>query len=203
MSQFDASAREWDNNPVHWERSEAIAHMMKEIIPFHPGMKAMEFGAGTGILSFLLQDQLSEVMMMDNSGEMVKVMWEKVEKAGLQHLKPVFFDLEADNFSEGSFDLIFTQMAMHHVGDIGKMISKFHQLLQPGGWLAIADLYTEDGTFHSPGFAGHKGFDPEKMEQILSASGFKQIDIRPCYSVKKMIGEQLKDFPVFLLTASK
>jgi 2-polyprenyl-3-methyl-5-hydroxy-6-metoxy-1,4-benzoquinol methylase len=203
MSQFDASAREWDNNPVHWERSDAIALLMKEIIPIHPGMKAMEFGAGTGILSFLLQDQLSEIMMMDSSGEMVKVMQEKVEKTGLFQLKPLFFDLEAEDYSGDSFDLIFTQMAMHHVGDIGEMVAKFHQLLNRGGWLAIADLYAEDGTFHSPGFTGHMGFEPEKLVQILSSSGFEQISIRPCYTVKKMIGEQLKDFPVFLLTALK
>lgn len=203
MSQFDASARDWDSKPEHWERSEAIARMMKEIISFRKGMKALEFGAGTGILSFLLQDHLSEIMMMDSSGEMVKVMQEKVEKTGLHYLKPLFFDLEAEDYSGDYFDLIFTQMAMHHVGDIDGVLSRFYQLLNPGGWLAIADLYQEDGTFHSEGFTGHKGFDPEKLEGMLSAAGFSSIGTRYCYTVKKMIGENLREFPVFLLIGQK
>ncbi len=203
MSQFDASAREWDNNPIHWERSEAIANAMINALPLHQGMVALEFGAGTGILGFLLEERFSEIVLMDSSGEMVKVMQEKAEKAGLKHLKPLFFDLEKENFTGQTFDCIFTQMAMHHVGDIELMVTKFYQLLNPGGWLAIADLYAEDGTFHSEGFTGHKGFEPEKLERMLSEAGFSALQTRDCYTVKKMIAENLKEFPVFLMVGQK
>ena len=63
-------------------------------------------------------------------------------------------------YGEGSFDLIYTLMVLHHVGDVETIIRKFRGLLNPGGYLAIADLYSEDGSFHGEGFSGHMGFDP-------------------------------------------
>jgi tRNA (cmo5U34)-methyltransferase len=203
MSQFDASAREWDNNPGHWERSEAIAKAFIEMVPLKPSMKALEFGAGTGILSFLLESHFSEITLMDSSLEMVKVMHEKVTGTGLKHLKPVFWDLEAADFKDHPFDCIFTQMAMHHVGNIEKVVNRFYQLLSPGGWLAIADLYREDGSFHSDGFTGHPGFETGILEMILSNAGFTEKRTMNCYSMKKMIGENLREFPVFLMVGRK
>jgi tRNA (cmo5U34)-methyltransferase len=203
MSHFDASAREWDNNPGHWERSEAIAKAIIETVPLRPEMKALEFGAGTGILSFLLEGKFSEIVLMDSSGEMVKVMHEKVARTGLKHLKPLFFDLETTDFSGHFFDCIFTQMAMHHVGDIEKVVSRFYHSLNPGGWLAIADLYREDGSFHSEGFTGHNGFDTEQMQNTFEKAGFIHVTTRPCFVVRKMINTSLQEFPVFLMAAKK
>ena len=203
MSQFDASAREWDNNPMHWERSQAIADMLQKIVPFRQGMSALEFGAGTGILSFLLEKQYSEIVLMDSSSEMVNVMKEKVNKTGLNHLKPLFFDLEKDDYPGSTFDMIYTQMAMHHVADIQGVITRFNRLLYPGGWLAIADLYKEDGSFHGEGFTGHHGFDTKALENMRGNAGFHSVTTRNCFMVKKMINATQREFPVFLMTAIK
>jgi len=156
-SEFDLKAQQWDNNPVHWDRSVAVADHIRELIPLKKEMVALEFGAGTGIASFLLKDYLKEITMMDSSTEMVKVMNEKIKKTGVKNLKALNFNLEESDYTETSFDFIFTQMALHHVSDIGNILRKFHDLLFPGGYLAIADLYPEDGSFHGEGFTGHKG----------------------------------------------
>jgi tRNA (cmo5U34)-methyltransferase len=203
MSQFDASAREWDNNPEHWERSEAIAKVLLDTVSFKSESKALEFGAGTGILSFLLEGRFSEITLMDNSRGMVEVMKEKASGTGLNHLKPLYYDLEKEEYSGGTFDCVYTQMAMHHVGDIATVVKRFYQLLNPGGWLAIADLYKEDGTFHSEGFTGHKGFDTKELQDILEKAGFQAVNVKSCYVTKKMINGNLKEFPVFLMTAWK
>jgi tRNA (cmo5U34)-methyltransferase len=203
MNEFDVKAREWDNNPGHRERSEAIARILLETAPLRPGMKALEYGAGTGILSFLLAGIFSEITLMDSSPGMVRVMNEKRKDSGLKHFKPVLFDLEVSDFPEHTFNCIYTQMVMHHVMDTGKMISKFYDLISPGGWLAIADLYREDGSFHGDGFTGHKGYDLSELQSLLEEHGFTKVITRDCYVVKKMINNQLKDFPLFLLVAIK
>ena len=92
---------------------------------------------------------------------------------------------------------------MHHVMDTEKMIGRFYNLLTPGGWLAIADLYKEEGSFHKEGFAGHHGFDPAELQSIIENEGFRKVIIRNCCTIKKMINDQLKEFPVFLLLAVK
>ena len=161
MNDFDLKASEWDQNPMHWNRSEAIAKEIINLIPLKKEMTALEFGAGTGITSFILKDHLKEITLMDNSSEMVRVMNEKIKSYKVKNLKTLNFNLETEEYKGRKFDLIFTQMVLHHVIDIERIIDRFFQLLNPNGYLAIADLYEEDGSFHGDGFTGHRGFSIE------------------------------------------
>ena len=75
-------------------------------------------------------------------------------------------------------------------------------MLNPGGYIAIADLYPEDGSFHGEGFTGYKGFDPEELSKLLLKSGFENISHRQCFVINKRISDtETKQFEVFLLIA--
>jgi ubiquinone/menaquinone biosynthesis C-methylase UbiE len=201
MSEFDARARDWDKNQRYIDRSEAVAKAMLQTIPFQKSMKALEYGSGTALLSFALKDKFEEIVLMDNSLEMTRVTEEKIADLKIQNMKPLFFDLEHQDYS-GSFDIIYNQMVMHHVNDVDAVLSKFYHLLNPGGYLAIADLYAEDGSFHSEGFSGHHGFDIEHLSDKLKAIGFTNIEHQQCYSINKTDENgNVKEFPIFLLTA--
>ena len=204
MNEFDIKAADWDKNPMHWDRSEAIVQEIRKRIPLTRNMTAMEYGAGTGIASFLLSDNLKEITLMDNSSEMVRIMKEKIESSGVNNLKALNIDLEHNDYKAGKFDFIFTQMVLHHVADTGAIINKFSGLLNSGGFLAIADLYTEDGSFHGEGFIGHNGFDPESFSGILSNNHFTNITHNPCFVIERKISEnETKEYQVFLLTATR
>jgi tRNA (cmo5U34)-methyltransferase len=203
MSIFDNHARTWDDNPIHWERSEAIAKNIIDLVPIKHSMRALEYGAGTGILSFLLADKFSEITLMDNSFGMVQVMHEKVQKSGLLHLKPVFFDLEHSDYKGSKFDFVYSQMVLHHVSNTAQLIKKFSEMLNPEGYLAIADLFSEDGSFHGEDFEGHKGFDLAVMKAEIEECGFTHLASRNCYTIKKIITDKEKEFPVFIMIASK
>jgi ubiquinone/menaquinone biosynthesis C-methylase UbiE len=188
MNEFDIKAAEWDNNPMHWDRSEAIANEMKRMIPLNTEMRVLEYGAGTGITSFLLKYYVKEITLMDNSSEMVRVMTEKIKTSKVK------------NYKNEKYDLIFTQMVLHHVTDIDLIISRFNKLLNPGGYLAIADLYEEDGSFHGEGFTGHRGFDIGNLSGILRKNNFSEISHKTCFTVKrKMSYTKTQEFDVFLL----
>jgi hypothetical protein len=92
---------------------------------------------------------------------------------------------------------------MHHVADTEKTVNRFYNMLLPGGWLAIADLYSEDGSFHGEGFHGHNGFDAEKLQDTLQRAGFSRVSTRNCFVVKKMIKGELREYLLFLMTAQK
>ena len=203
MSNFDDVARTWDENPMHMERSIAIAVKMEEVLPLSKQMKALEFGAGTGILSFLLGEKLGSVTMIDNSSEMVKVMEEKVLLRKAVNLFPRCFNLEHESIDQ-SFDLVFNQMVLHHIADVRSIFVKFFEMILPGGYLAIADLYPEDGSFHGAGFDGHMGFDPEVLKGMLLDAGFRNVVYEECYTVKRIsVDGNTLSFPVFLIIASK
>jgi len=203
MNDFDSKAREWDKETSHVERARAIAAELLKTVPLKSTMKALEFGAGTGLLSFILKDRFAEITMMDSSSEMVKVAQEKIAAENASHMNAVRLDLEKEDYS-GEFDIIYTQMVLHHVLDIDSIIGKFYSLLKKGGHLAIADLYSEDGSFHGAGFNGHKGFNMEELSSVLKDVGFVNIEHKHCYNQKRNIPTgELKEFPIFLLIASK
>ncbi len=203
MSEFDSRARLYDSNPLHLERAVSVAGKIKKLLPSSRGMRALDFGAGTGSLSLLLADWFSEIIMMDTSSEMVKVMEEKVEESGINNLKPLFFDLENNEYINGNVDVIFSQMVMHHIIDTEVILKKFYNILNRGGLLVIADLYSEDGSFHGEGFIGHNGFDVEQLKAIAKITGFSKCYHEDCFIVKKPVGDEIKEFPMFILISEK
>mgnify|MGYP001597130917 CR=1 FL=1 len=204
MNEFDIKAAEWDQNPMHWDRSEAIAIEIKKMIPLNTEMRVLEYGAGTGITSFLLKDHVKEITLMDNSSEMVRLMTEKIKTSKAKNLKVLNFNLEHSDYKNDRFDLIFTQMVLHHVTDIDLIISRFKKLLNPGGFLAIADLYPEDGSFHGDDFTGHRGFDVEILSNRIRNQGFTNISHRKCFVINKKISDsETKQFDVFMLISTR
>jgi tRNA (cmo5U34)-methyltransferase len=202
-NEFDLKAREWDKNQMHVERAAAIAKSMEEIIPLNKHMKALEFGAGTGLLSFLLADRLAEITLVDNSTEMINMIKGKISGKQEQHMRPVLINLEKEDYLE-NFDIIYSQMVLHHVDDVPGILKKFFRMINPGGYLAIADLYSEDGSFHGDGFTGHKGFEVEYLARELAEDGFRNIRRQTCFTIQKVTEQgTMKDFPVFLLVAGK
>jgi tRNA (cmo5U34)-methyltransferase len=203
LNEFDKKAGDWDKNPMNSERSEAIAGALLQMLPVEPGMKALEYGAGTGLLSFLLKDRFAEITLMDSSTEMIRIVREKIDQLQAFHLKPLLIDLEKEDFP-GVFDMIYSQMVFHHVNHVPSLLSKFNRMLRTGGFIAVADLYSEDGSFHGEGFGGHNGFDPAGLASLLRDSGFDRMEYQPCYTIRKKQESGVeKEYPVFLMTAVK
>lgn len=204
MNDFDNKAAEWDMNSMHWDRSKAIANEIIKLIPLNKEMRALEYGAGTGITAFLLHDYLKEIVLMDNSAEMVRVINEKIIKSEVKNLTALNFNLEMDDYKDGKFDLIFTQMVLHHINDIDKIISTFYNLLNLESYLVIADLYEEDGSFHGDGFTGHTGFNMDSLSGILRKNCFSDVFHETCFVIDRKISEtESKKFEVFIMIAKK
>jgi len=204
MNNFSDRAKTWDENPMHFERSSVIAEIMKRKIHLHKKMDALEYGAGTGILSFLLKDEVRHITMMDNSRAMVNVMIEKTKKMETSNLHPMYLDLDTSTYLAKTFDLIFMQMVLHFIIKEKALLTKCYNLLTPNGSIAIADIYKEDGSFHGKDFIGHKGFDIDELSKIMTEIGYKNIRHEQCFVVKKVIESgETKEFPIFLLIAEK
>lgn len=199
MSDFSQKARTWESNPIHALRSEAIAKNLIDRVSINSSMNGVEFGAGTGLLSFILANRFNSITMIDSAEGMVEVMVEKVEESQHKNLKPLLFDLTKEAYEKSSFDGIFSQMALHHVSDVDAIFKRFHSMLNSGGFLAIADLYTEDGSFHGEGFDGHNGFDVLELEAKMKQAGFTNVQTETCFTMPK----GTKNYPLFLMIAIK
>ena len=203
QTHFDKSAAEWDQKKRRVELAKAIAENIA-LLPLHDKMTALEYGCGTGLVGLTLAPRLGSLTAMDTSKGMLDVLTEKIKIQGLTNITPLSLDLTVETCEE-KFDLIFSAMTLHHIGETELILEKFYHLLNDHGYLAIADLDGEDGSFHSPG-AGekHYGFSRESLLGILLNCGFSSVNFRTVHTIQKPDSNgRNRDYPVFLLTAQK
>jgi len=204
MTNFDERAKDWDADPMKVNRAKTVAQAIRSAIPLTENMSALEYGCGTGLLSFALQSDLGQITLADTSQGMLDVLAEKISAFDVSNMRPLRLDLSADPSPDSPFDLTYSLMTLHHIPDAKAILKKFHALLAPGGWLCIADLDKEDGTFHTDGTSDvHLGFERGELQKWVEDAGFVDVKFSTAFEIKKKIGEAEKIFPVFLLIAQK
>jgi len=200
---FNEKAKDWDKDVEKNNRAKLIA---KEIVAFikpTKQMNALEFGCGTGLLSFALKNAFKEITLVDNSEGMMDVLKEKIEKQQIKNFKPLLIDLIKNPSKIKKTDVIFTLMTLHHIENIAQISSIFNSLLNINGYLCIADLDEEDGSFHpkEQNFEGHFGFNKKNLENILKLNSFEVLHYFIPYEIEKEVAG--KKYPVFLMIAKK
>jgi 2-polyprenyl-3-methyl-5-hydroxy-6-metoxy-1,4-benzoquinol methylase len=202
---FDDEAKNWDNDPKKTERAIVFA---KEIIDFiNPDktLNALEFGCGTGLLSFQLKDYFKTITLADNSEKMIKVLEKKIAKEGVENFKPLHIHSLESDLKINEYDVIYSLMTLHHIPDVNNIVNVFNSILKMGGYLCIADLVKEDGSFHSDhyNFDGHNGFDRNELSEILYQYGFDIEYYNICFEIVKEFDDKNKLYPLFLMICKK
>ncbi|MFC7489819.1 MULTISPECIES: class I SAM-dependent methyltransferase [unclassified Knoellia] len=189
---FDAAASTWDADPAKIERAHATAGLLRDTLALDGTERVLEIGGGTGQLSLALADHVASVLVTDASPGMVDVARANIEQAGLSHrLTTQQLDLVTDPAPEGSFDGVWSALALHHVQEVDLLLERVKTLLVPGGWVAIVELDDDrTGAFHAhhDDFTGHDGFDRESFADRLRASGFRDVTVTDAGSVEKELG---------------
>jgi len=202
MTNFDERAKDWDSDPKKVERARQVADAIRKAVPLSRSMRAFEFGCGTGLLSFALQEDLGEITLADTSQGMLDVLAEKIAAAGVKNMHPVRLDLGNDTLPVKRYQITYSLMSLHHVQDTLDILKKFQFMLEPGGYLLIADLDQEDGSFHTDGTTDvHQGFTRSDLQHQVESVGFEHIKFTTAYIIRKKVGQEEKSFPVFLMSA--
>jgi 2-polyprenyl-3-methyl-5-hydroxy-6-metoxy-1,4-benzoquinol methylase len=196
---FDKAAKEWDKSDRRQQLSANIGNAILENVALEPQMYVMDFGAGTGLLSSHVAPRVARVAAVDISQGMLDELASKkeLENKVLTYCRNIIHDP-----LEEEFDGIVSAMAMHHVEDTDEILNVFYDHLKPGGFVALADLDKEDGSFHTHGNEGvfHFGFDRDAFKGKLEAAGFKEVRFTTAHTFKK---EGDRTYPVFLAVARK
>lgn len=204
MTNFDERAKDWDSDPTKVERARVVADAIRKAVPLSKEMKALEYGCGTGLLSFALQSDLGHITLADTSKGMLDVLNDKIAQAGVTNMHPVRLDLTSDPLPAERYDITYSLMTLHHIHHADEMLSKWYDLLVPHGYLLVADLDKEDGSFHTDGSTDvHLGFDRGELRKTVEQTGFESVTFTTAYKIVKKIGNEEKTFPVFLMTAQK
>jgi ubiquinone/menaquinone biosynthesis C-methylase UbiE len=204
---FDSKARQWDENPVFVERARKIADGLRAMVSLSTTMSALDYGSGSGLLSFPLKDELGSITLSDTSAGMLEVVQEKIAAQDVRNMVTLKADLSATALPDIRFDLIYSSMTLHHIPDTEAILAAFHAHLNPGGWLGIADLDQEDGSFHGIEVDVHHGFDRETLARKVRRAGFANVAFQTVFEIEKEIEkdkpEGKRAYPVFLMVARK
>jgi ubiquinone/menaquinone biosynthesis C-methylase UbiE len=203
VADFDARAASWDEDPSKVERARAVAEAIAREVRLSPAMRALEYGAGTGLLSFLLRERLGEITLADVSDGMLDVARAKIAAAGDARMRALKLDLGADDSPAGPFDVVYSLMTLHHIPDTDRILHRFFDVLASPGMLLVADLDAEDGAFHGEGFEGHNGFDRGTLGARTIAAGFAEVRFVTAFEMRKEAGGTMRTFPIFLMVAIK
>lgn len=175
-----------------------IANAIIERVKLDKHMHLMDFGSGTGLLLEGIAPHVGRITAVDVSKAMNAQLAAKRDRLGCD-LEMLEIDLTTADLDR-QFDGIVSSMTMHHVQDIPAMFTKFHRLVKPGGFIAISDLDTEDGSFHTEDTGvHHHGFDREQFAEAARSAGFKDVKVMTASILQKPQGP----FPVFLLTGHR
>jgi ubiquinone/menaquinone biosynthesis C-methylase UbiE len=203
MTNFDMRAKDWDSDPLKVERAQRVAEAIRKNVPLTRGMSGLEYGCGTGLLSFALQPSLGHITLADSSAGMLEVLQEKIASSGVKNMTPLRLDLSTNPLPDQRYDIVYMMMVLHHMPDTRKALKDFYALLKSPGSLCIADLDKEDGSFHGADFDGHTGFDRMELTPELEQAGFRQVRFLTVYQIMKETGGKAKSYPLFLLVAEK
>jgi len=200
MNSFDERAATWDEDPDKRARAHAVAEAIADTLPLAPDWQVLEYGCGTALLGFELLPRVGALTGADVSEGMLEVLQEKIAAAGAaERVSACRLDLLASPGPQAAFDLVCSLLTLHHVQDTAALLAAMGQVLKPGGWLAIADLDAEDGSFHGAGFDGHKGFERAALQAQVEAAGLTDVRFATVYQLRR----HGRDYPLFLMTARR
>ncbi len=201
-NRFDTLAKQWDSKPQRVESAmKFVDYIKKDINQDISTYKVCDYGCGSGLVSFGFASDVKSIVGLDYSDGMVDRFNEKAVKLNFRHLKARKHNINLANLEDNQYDLVVSNMTMHHIKNINNFISILKNSLSIDGCLYVSDLVSEDGKFHSMGNddVEHLGFDKDSIYQVFIDNGFKDIKFTILQTIKKDQG----NYPIFVISGRK
>ncbi len=198
---FKHKAQTYEQSAKRVSNVQNIANGILKEFSYTKDMHILDFGSGTGLLTQEIAPYVGSITAVDMSASMNEVLKKKIENFPCQ-LEVLKLDITSEDYSNKllNIDGIISSMTIHHVQDTEKLFQIFYDLLNENGTIGLADLETEDGSFHtSDTGVFHYGFNKEEFLNIAKKVGFKDLKIKTISVASKEHGE----YPIFLLTGRK
>lgn len=204
---FDKAAADWDKNEQRVRLSRRVAAAIADAVPLTAETTGLEIGCGSGLITMELAGKMKSIAATDSSAGMLGALREKIAGPAPARIMPMLADLtrDASPLAGRTFDLVYSSMTLHHIKDTAGLLRICHTLLNPGGFLAVADLEQEDGSFHGdmPGVE-HHGFHPPALASLAADCGFADVHIARIHVISREDAKgRQRDYPVFLLTGRR
>ncbi len=162
------------------------------------GRAVADIGCGEGDLTLLLARFAKRVVAVDLSAQMLRVVQERSDEAGLSRQVAVEKgDFEKLPLKAGSVDAVFVSQVLHHAPRPGKALKEAARILKSGGQMILLDLAPHDQEWVREEWADHwLGFDEHELKGWLKEAGlnielFQRLEgPAPAFSVLMVVAEK-------------
>jgi tRNA (cmo5U34)-methyltransferase len=201
QARFNKAAANWDENPARLVMAENIASAILKQVPVRETFTVIDYGCGTGLLTLALQPRVKRIIGMDTSSGMLAMLEKKIQAVGLSNVETQILDLTTQPPPQIKVDLIVSAMALHHIADVPQVLKALVKMLAPGGYLALADLDTEEGNFHADKTGVyHSGFDRSELITTLESLGLQEITAVTAHIIERPSPDGVRRYSVFLIS---
>ena len=200
IDNFAQKAKEWDS-PRRVQMATIFSNELVNNVELNKNQKAMEIGAGTGLVGLQLLPQINSIVFEDTSAAMLEVLQHKLN--GGTNADILYGDIQL--YTNRDIDLVFSNMAFHHIPDIEGVLEHLHAITNDKAKVIISDLVKEDGSFHQNNEdIPHKGFDLEVLSSQFAKAGFL-VEKAYVYNTleKETEDGKFNNYDQFILVAAK
>lgn len=130
------------------EKEERLTLLVRSL-KLKPGMTVADIGAGSGVISMLMADQLlpgGKVLAVDIQQEMLDRLVANCRKHGITNVVPIKGTVRSPNLKPGTIDLIILVDVYHEFEFPFEMTLEMSRSLKPGGRIAWVEYRKEDRT---------------------------------------------------------
>ncbi len=101
------------------------------------GERAVDLGCGTGHHAAMLAARYRQVLAVDVSAPMLQLARDRRHRPNITYQERDLRSVRADG--DGTFDLVLSTHALHHVDDLERSLLGIRELVAPGGRVVLVD----------------------------------------------------------------
>ena len=194
---FNAQANHWDTGRRK-QRAKQISALIREKLEFTGDEVLLDYGCGTGLISFNLSQGVGTVVGYDSSLQMLEVFNSKIDSNKILSTN----SLESYN---NHFDCVVSSMVFHHIMNLDEALDDVYRIMKVDGILLVVDLDLDDGSFHRDefDFKGHNGFNRNQFKSLVESHGFACIELETALRDIKRSDDKELQYSLFYLYAKK
>jgi ubiquinone/menaquinone biosynthesis C-methylase UbiE len=136
---MNASAKFWNNVAEGYAKqpiADEAAYQKKLQVTreyFHPNMKVLEFGCGTGSTALAHAPYVQHIRAIDFSSNMIAIAQAKAADQNVQNVTFEAASIDELNVPDQTYDAVLGLNVLHLLENKEAAIAKVYNLLQPGG----------------------------------------------------------------------